>query len=133
MQAYSLDLRQRIVNALADGVTIEQTARRFAVSTASVKRYKARLRETGSLAPKPWTGRAPKIRKEQRDDLRALVASRTDWTLDALSAAWHQEHGVQTTVSVLSDTLKRFKITHKKSAASPPSGTKPSAKPSEKP
>jgi len=131
MQAYSLDLRQRIIDALGDGATIEATAQRFAVGITSVKRYKARLQETGTLAPTPWPGRAPKIKKEQQEDLRTLVAARTDWTLDALSAAWHQEQGVQATVSVLSDTLRRFQITYKKRAASPPRGMKRSAKRSE--
>jgi transposase len=132
MQAYSLDLRQRIVNALGEGATIDETAQRFAVSSASVKRYQRLSRQAGTLAAKPWPGRAPKIRDDQADDLRALVASRTDWTLAALCRAWEQEHGVRTTVSVLCDTLRRFRITHKKSAASPPSGTRTSAKPSKR-
>jgi transposase len=89
MQAYSLDLRQRIVDALAQGATIEATAQRFAVGKSTVKRYKAQRQQTGSLAPRPWPGRTPKIKKEQEHALRALVASRTDWTLDALSQAWH--------------------------------------------
>ena len=133
MQAYSLDLRQRIVDALGDGATIEATAQRFAVGITTVKRYKARLRETGTLAPTPWPGRAPVIKKEQEDDLRALVASRTAWTLGALSQAWHEAYGIAPTVSVLSDTLKRLKTTHTKSAASPPSATNRSARPSERP
>jgi transposase len=131
MRAYSLDLRQRIVDALAHGATIEQTAQRFAVGKSSVKRYKARLQETGTLAPTPWPGRTPKIKEEQQEDLRTLVASRTDWTLDALSQAWHNEFGIAPTVSVVSDTLRRFQITYihgKKRAASPPSGMKRSAK-----
>src|SRR5262249_34082221 len=99
----------------------------FAVSLSTVKRYKAQRQHSGNLAPKPWPGRAPKIKQEQEPALRALVAQRTDWTLDALSAAWHKEHGVQASVSVLSDTLKRFQITYKKRAVSPPSATRRSA------
>jgi transposase len=73
------------------------------------------------------------IKPAQRDDPRALAASRTGWTLDALSHAWRREYGVAPTVGVLSDTLKRLKITRKKSAASPPNGTRPSAQPSARP
>lgn len=133
MQAYSLDLRQRVVDACRSGQTEQQVAGRFSLSLSSVQRYKRQARESQTLAPKPWPGRAPKIKKEQEDDLRALVAARTDWTLCALSPAWQQEYGVAPSVSVLSDTLQRLKITHKKSAASPPRETRPSAKPSEKP
>ena len=105
---------------------------RFAVGTATVKRYKARLQATGSLAPTPWPGRAPKIKDDQKEDLRALVASRTDWTLESLSQAWHQAHGVPTSLSVLCDTLKRFRITYKKRVASPPNGTRRNAPPFER-
>ena len=130
MRAYSLDLRRRVVDACHSGQTERQVADRFCLSLSSVQRYKRQAREGQTLAPKPWPGRAPVIKPAQQDDLRALVASRTDWTLDTLSQAWHQEYGVAPTVSVLSDTLKRLRLTHKKSAASPPNGTRPSAKPS---
>jgi transposase len=135
MQAYSVDLRQRVVAACQSGQTERQVAERFCLSLSSVQRYKRQARESPSLSPKPWPGRAPKIKKEQQEDLRALVATRTDWTLDALSQAWHKAHGVPTiplSVSVLSDTLKRFQITYKKRVASLPSATRRSAKRSER-
>jgi transposase len=131
MQAYSLDLRQRIVNALLAGATIEQVAQRFSVGTATVKRYKARLETTGTLAATPWPGRAPKIKEEQKEILRALVASRTDWTLETLCHAWQKEQGTPVTISVMSDTLKRFHFTYKKRAASPPNETRANEPPSE--
>jgi transposase len=130
MQAYSQDLRQRIVDAFRDGATIEQTARRFAVSTASVKRYQRQSRQTGSLAPKPWPGRAPKIKEDQKEDLRALVATRTDWTLQSLCDAWKEQCATEVAIDVMGRTLARFRITYKKRAASRPSGTRRSEPPS---
>ena len=117
MQAYSVDLRQRVVSALAEeGATIELVAQRFCVSSASVKRYKGQLQESGSLAAKPWPGRAPKIAPEQQERLQALVASRTDWTLERLCHRWEEETAVGVTVSVMARTLSRLRITYKKRA-----------------
>jgi transposase len=134
MQAYSMDLRQRIVDALQEErATIDSVAQRFAVSAASVKRYKRLLARTGSLSPKPLPGRVPKVMPDQEERLRELVASRTDWTLERLCQSWQEETGTSVAIDVMARTLARLKITYKKRAASPKSGTKRSGKRSEKP
>jgi len=134
MQAYSVDLRQRIVSALEEaGATIDSVAQRFCVSAASVKRYKRLLARTGSLSPKPLPGRVPKVMPDQEERLRELVASRTDWTLERLCQSWQEETGTSVAIDVMARTLARLKITYKKRAASPKSGTKRSGKRSEKP
>lgn len=132
MRAYSVDLRQRIVDALSSGLSVAQASERFSVGFSTVKRYRSRLEVTGSLAATPPPGRVPKIAPERFGALQALVDSRTDWTLAALAEAWQQETGAASpvTVSVMSDTLRRAKITYKKSAASPPSETRKNALPS---
>src|SRR6476469_4892200 len=133
MQAYSLDLRQRILDACQIGQSEREVAARFAVSLSSVQRYKRTHRATGNLAPQPWPGRAPAIKKEQLDTLRALVASKTDWTLPSLCAAWKEANGTEVARDVMGRTLARFGITHKKRRASRPSATRPSGRRSEKP
>jgi transposase len=131
MQAYSVDLRQRIVDALGEqGATIDSVAQRFCVSATSVKRYKGHLQETGSLAARPWPGRPLKIKSDQEDRLRGLVASRTDWTLQRLCDAWHEETGVSISFGVMARTLARLKITYKKRAALPRKETNRSGSPS---
>ena len=134
MQAYSVDLRQRIVDALGEeGAIIDSVAERFAVSPTSVKRYKRQLQETGSLFPKPWPGRALKIKPDQEERLKELVASRTDWTLQRLCDAWHEETGVSIPFGGMARALARLKITHKKRAVLPQSAMRGSGKRSEKP
>jgi len=134
MQAYSVDLRQRIVDALGEqGATIDSVAQRFCVSATSVKRYKGHLQETGSLSPKPWPGRPLKIKPDQEDRLRDLVASRTDWTLQRLCDAWHEQTGVSIFFGVMARTLARLKITYKKRAALLRKETNRSGSPSKKP
>ena len=57
-RAYSLDLRERVVAAVASGQTCRAVAVRFGVSVASVVKYQ-RFRATGRTAAKPMSGRRP--------------------------------------------------------------------------
>ena len=66
MNAYSEDLRKKIVDALRRGATKTEAARSFGVSRSSVKRY-AKLAEQGlPLAPKKRPGSKPKIDEAAR-------------------------------------------------------------------
>ena len=61
MNAYSEDLRNKIVEALPRGTGKSEAARSFGISLSSVKRY-ARMAEEGrSLAPKKRPGSRPKM------------------------------------------------------------------------
>jgi transposase len=61
MSAYSLDLREKIVESVKKGVPKAETARRFGVDRATVKRYCKQLDERGTLQPRKAPGRAPKL------------------------------------------------------------------------
>jgi transposase len=134
MRAYSVDLRQRIVDALQEqGATIDAVSERFAVSASSVKRYKRQFQESGSLAPKPRPGRPLKIKADQEDHLRGLIASRTDWSLQRLCDAWQEETSTSIPFGVMARTLARLKITYKKRVVSLRSGIKQYDRPFERP
>ncbi|MBX6764873.1 MAG: helix-turn-helix domain-containing protein [Rubrobacteraceae bacterium] len=49
MSAYSLDLREKIVESVNKGVSKAETARRFGVHRATVKRYCKQLDERRTL------------------------------------------------------------------------------------
>jgi transposase len=74
MSAYSEDLRQRIVDAVGDGMSKVQAARTFSVSLSSVKRYVEKAQMGKSLAPKKRPGAAPKLEQKAmrllEEDLR---------------------------------------------------------------
>jgi transposase len=61
MSAYSIDLREKIVESVKKGVPKAETARRFGVDRATVKRYCKRLDEHGTLEPRKAPGKAPKL------------------------------------------------------------------------
>jgi transposase len=61
MRAYSLDLRMKIVESVKKGVPKAETARRFGVDRATVKRYCKQLDERGTLEPRKAPGKRPKL------------------------------------------------------------------------
>jgi transposase len=61
MSGYSPDLREKIVESVKKGVPKAETARRFGVDRATVKRYCNQLDEEGSLVPRKAPGKAPKL------------------------------------------------------------------------
>ncbi len=61
MNAYSEDLRKKIVQALRRGMTKSEAARTFSVSRSSVKRYAKLAQEGRSLAPKKRPGSTLKM------------------------------------------------------------------------
>jgi transposase len=61
MSAYSFGLREKIVESVKKSVPKAETARRFGVDRATVKRYCKQLDERGTLEPKKAPGKAPKL------------------------------------------------------------------------
>ena len=61
MNAYSLDLRKKIVEAKQRGAPTSEVARTFGVGVSTVKRYAATAREGRSLVPKKRPGSKPKM------------------------------------------------------------------------
>ena len=55
-KALSVDLRRRVVGAIADGMSCRQAAARFKVSPASAIRWRAQEHRTGDVAPKKQGG-----------------------------------------------------------------------------
>ncbi len=57
---YSMDLRERVVAAVAGGLSRRQAAARFGVSYSVAIGWMKRVRETGSVAPGRMGGHKPK-------------------------------------------------------------------------
>ena len=66
MRAYSQDLRERLVQAVAEGQPMSTVARRFLVSTITVKRLVQLQQQTGSVAPYCRRRAAHRIRPGNR-------------------------------------------------------------------
>lgn len=119
MRSYSVDLRQRIVQAVRDGQTQPAVAERFGVSLSSVQRFVRLQKKQGNLAAKPLPGRKPAFDADQRQELEALLRQKTDWTLHQLADAWLVHSGIRISVSALHRAVQQSGYRYKKRAASP--------------
>ena len=81
MNAYSEDLREKVVEAAERGTPKAEVARAFGVGVSSVKRYVATAREGRSLAPKRRPGSEPKLDESARRLLEADLEERPAATL----------------------------------------------------
>src|SRR3712207_7621665 len=81
MDAYSLDLRKKIVEAKERGMPTAEVAKTFGVGVSTVKRYAATAREGRSLAPKKRPGSKPKLEEGARRLLEADLEERPAATL----------------------------------------------------
>jgi transposase len=123
MRAYSLDLRERIVRAVAAGRPQSEVARTFRVGRATVRRYLELERATGSLAPRPIPGRPAAIGAAQGPALRAQLGDAPDATLEEHRERWAREMGVRVSVSAMHRAIARLGFTRKKRSSTRASGT----------
>lgn len=117
-QAYSLDLRLRVTDAISQGKSRRAAAEQFAISAATAVRFQKRLDETGSLEPSPM-GRPPGGGKlgPYREAIIARVEDEPDITMPDLAAWLLGEHGVSIDPSNLSKLLCKAGFTYKKNAS----------------
>jgi transposase len=127
MRAYSLDLRQRIVAAVAAGMPVPEAARLFAVSVATVNRYRKRLREAGGLAPGRSPGRPRALAPGDEPALVAQLEAQPDARLADHCRAWAGARGAAMSPATMGRAIRRLGWTRKKSRWRPASATRPSA------
>ena len=119
MQAYSLDLRQRVVTAYEQGRdSIATVAERFSVSVGFVKKMLSLSRTTGELAPRGHGGgRRASLTPKQRQLLGRKVRARNDISLAELQSILEEQEGVTVHVSTICRALARLDLPHKKRAS----------------
>ena len=128
MEAYSLDLRQRVVRAVDEQRGTQQAiAELFGVSARWIRKLLQQRRATGSIAPRPHGGGQPaKFAGARLQRLQALVAHCPDATLAELQ----KRSRVAASRMAVWRALRRLRVSHKKSRSGPPSKTAPTCKPS---
>jgi transposase len=112
MRPYSDDLRVRIIAAIERGEeSWRQIAQRFVVSLSCVIRLVQRYRDTGAVQPKPHGGgQRPALSPDQLDQLRELVRTRPDATLEELRTSL----GVSCSTMAIVRALKKLGLPRKK-------------------
>ena len=113
-KALSLDLRVRVLAALADGASHRAVALRFGVSAASVSRWRQRAAAQGNPGPRALGGDRRSGRIEQhREQILGVLADQPDLTIEELRRAL-AERGLRFGFGTLHRFLVRHRMTRKK-------------------
>ena len=114
MKPYSVDLRQRLVDAVERGEgTLRELADVFQVSLSFLVRLLRRYRDTGSVAPKPHAGGPqPVLDDHALHELLRLVREQPDATLAEL----RDRLGIPCSLMTIARALRRQRISRKKKA-----------------
>lgn len=116
MQAYSQDLRERVLRALDRGDRPTEIARRFEVSRVWVYQVRDREQETGVRSSFRIGGHRCSRLAEREQVLRAWIAAEPDLTLAELQQRLAQQ-GVSIKIGALWHQLNKWNLTFKKNLA----------------
>jgi transposase len=122
MEAYSLDLRERILRTCDElGLTHQEIVDDFGVSRSFLQKLLRRMKEGGSIAPKPHRGgRAPVLRQAE-GQVRELVRLKPDSTLAELCQALVAGGGPAVRPWTMCRALQLLDLPLKKSRCTPAS------------
>ena len=110
----NLDLREKIVESVKKGVPKAETARRFGVDRATVKRYCKLLDERGTLEPRKAPGKKPKLDQKARK-LLVKDLEECPWATHSQRAEFlYAALGVSVSEATICRTLGRLSHSRKK-------------------
>lgn len=114
---YSLDLRERVVAAIDDGLSARGAAARFSVAPSTAINWHRRWREQGSVAPRRQ-GQPPGSKLDAHEGfLLELLDANKDIALHEIAGELARERGVRTCPATVWYFLAKRGLTHKKRPA----------------
>lgn len=118
-----IELRQRIVAAVKDGMSWDEAAEVFRVGRASVNRYMRLERENGSVEPRPHGGgQTHRITDDDLKTLRQIIDQRADATIAQIRDAFCERTGSTVSTATVGRSIRgRLGLSLKKSPSSMPS------------
>ena len=114
----SSDLRERLIEAVAAGMSRRAAADRFGIAASTAVKWVRRWRGTGSKAPRPQGGdkRSDRIEAHAGEILELIAATR-DITLAEIASHLERRHGERFSPSMIWRFLDRHAQTFKKNRA----------------
>lgn len=118
MKAYSLDLRQKIVDVYqSESISQRQLAQRFGVAKSFVIKLLKQYRETGDIKPLPHGGGAKlKVSPKELEILAELIEANNDATLEELCQMFQGKTKVIVSRATMGRMSQRLNLTVKKNA-----------------
>ena len=120
MKAYSIDLRQKIIDVYEnEQISQRHLAKRFRVALSFIVKLLKQYRETGEIAPKPFGGGVKlKLTPEQLNILTDLIEHNNDATLEELCQLLKETTGITISRATMGRMTQRLKLTVKKNSTS---------------
>jgi putative transposase len=117
MTAYSLDLREKMVQAYTAGNTsLRKIAAQFRVSKNTVQDIVRKYQTDGSLEPLPARGGKPSQMEGYEAEIATMVSEHPDYTLAEYCEYWVEKTGIGVSESTMCRQLQRQKLTLKKNS-----------------
>jgi transposase len=125
MQAYSLDLRQKILRAYDQRRSSQRAiAALFGVSQSFVEKLLRRRRATGDIAPRPHAGgRRALCNEAARAVVRRLIQEQPDATPAELCERLLAQRGLRVSVPTMGRLVIALRLPRKKSRSMPANRT----------
>ena len=121
VQAYSLDLRERVIVFVENGGSARGAARHYGIGEATAIRWVRDWRRTGSYAPAPF-GKPPGSKLDAHEAfLLGLIEEGPDITLEEIRQRLTEEHGVSAGIGTLWRFFDARGISYKKRPGTPAS------------
>ncbi|MCL4541194.1 MAG: transposase [Chloroflexi bacterium] len=125
MKAYSLDLRERVINAVESGqYTQIEVSEEYQVSLSFVEKLWHQFHVTGDITPKQYTPGPKRVLEAYAAWIRAAIDEQPDSTLEELCDQLEEEREVSVHPCMMWRELERLKLPLKKSRSTTARGTR---------
>jgi transposase len=116
MKAYSIDLRQKIIEVYErEEISQRQLAQRFGVALSFIVKLLKQYRQTKEISPKPFNGGVKlKLTPDNLKVLADLIEDNNDATLEELCSLLEEKTGITLSRATMGRMSQRLKLTVKK-------------------
>jgi len=114
VSTYSLDLRERIMNAVFNGMRPTIAAKTFNVSRRVIYRWKNLLKATNSLKPKSGFQKGHSHKITDWEEFKIFAQEHGHLTVKMMIAEWIKLKNQIVSESTMERALKRIRFTSKK-------------------
>jgi len=122
---YSMDLRQRVVAAVENGMSTRAAADRFSIGIATAGAWARLKRATGEVCPAKQGKPKGSVLDAHTDFILGILKEAPDTTLDEMVGRLREERSVTVVRTAVWKVLARHGQTHKKRPRTPASKNAP--------
>jgi len=111
---YSMDLRERVIAAVEDGMSTRQAAARFSIGIATAGAWARLKRATGAVRPARQGKPKGSVLDAHGEFIFGLIEEAPDITLEEIAERLAQDRAMKVVSTAVWKFLDRHDMTHKK-------------------